>query len=45
MEQTLVNVILITFTGAIFATGFWAGKKYGTYGAMAQAARDWVKSL
>lgn len=45
MEHTLVNVILITFTGATFATGFWAGKKYGTYGAMAQAARDWVKSL
>lgn len=32
-------------TKAAIATGFWAGKKYRTYGAMAQAARDWVKSL
>lgn len=40
----MVDLILLGFTAAMFAGGFWCGAKFGTYSQMAARAKTWAKA-
>jgi hypothetical protein len=39
----MVDLILLSFTGAMFAAGFYCGRKFGTYAALGAAIKTRVK--
>lgn len=39
----MIDLILLVFVLAVFAAGFWCGKKFRTFAAMRAAAKAWFK--
>lgn len=43
LETSMVDLVLVVFTGAVFCAGFWLGAKHGTFSAAAKSAKATVK--